>query len=408
MRRLIPWIFVCFGCESATEPVPQLRPNLLVMQGPEVEDKEELAEPVSVEDHQPANTPAVDPYVDYETWCEALDKRSCKCESKDPIVCEHPTEPCPDDRTGRAQQCIRPQWARRQGSYAYACYPRWLNPREQKKQRESQRLIVEAVCEEPGWAKELAKWGKENGYGDNPNKLCWHLKSTDPALKQCKSGHFCQPKKLAKYLALIAARESTWNNETTHELNRDVEANIGAYSKAKKRGWYAGSKHFYDAYRWSQGYGWYGQNAALHTFRWDPHAPPEILCRQVESTEAYLRNVRGSFKKLWKLYGDDAKRTYKLDTGEEVQVKGVTWYDVHRAASSGKLTPQDVIPAKTGFVQRARSKHIDLDPFETVMWEMLGEEIPRDHQNEIAEEIRQHIREHFELQAAERATRTTG
>jgi hypothetical protein len=367
--------------------------------------------PVSdVEQEPKPQEPVPDPYADHDSWCEDIFKKPCECPGKDPIVCEEPKEPCPDDRTGKSQICVHTKWSRREGSYVYMCDPGWLNRRQQKRQRQAQKLIVEELCQTPAWADALGRWGKEHRYGDDPSKLCWHLPGGSKELKACRGGHYCQADKLAKFLALVAARESTWNNNIAHELERDVKANKGSYRKAKHRGWYTDNQHFFDRDRWARGYGWYGQNAALNVFRWDPKAPPEILCREVESTEVYLRNARGSFKKLWNIYGDDAERTYKLDTGEEVKVKGVTWYDVHRAIASGKLYPEETITTKkwikkkqkwrkVGFVSRARSKNIDLDPFETVMWEMLGEAIPRDRQNEIAEEIRQNVRNYFEPQA---------
>lgn len=353
-------------------------------------------------DAQPQAAVTVDPYADHEQWCEALHKTSCECPGRDKMHCKEPKVACPADRTGRTQLCSRPYWSRREGSFAYHCAPPWLNRTQQKKQRVSQAIIIENLCHPPGWWSELQR----NHPDHDPDKQCWRLKGGSKALRACREHHYCNPVKLAKLTALVAARESTWDNETTHESNFDVEANQNAYYKAKKRGWYEGSPHFYDVQRWQQGYGWYGMNAALHTYIWDKHAPPEVLCRQVESTEVYLRKARGSFKKLWSRYKDDVERTYKLADGTEVQVKGVTWYDIHRAASSGKLDPQEVIPVKKGFVYRARSKKIKLDPFETVMWEMLGEAIPRDQQNQIAEDIRQEIIQHFEPQASNDAEYT--
>ncbi len=188
----------------------------------------------------------------------------------------------------------------------------------------------------------------------------------------------------------MAARESTWDNETTHELNFDLEANQKSYATARRKGRYADNPHFRHADRWQRGYGWYGMNASLHVWYWDDMAPPELLCRQVESTEIYLRKARRSFRKLWGMYGD-RERTLTLASGEQIVVRGVTWYDIHRAASSGKLTPQAKIPTKRGFVARARSRKVQLDPFESVMWEMLGEPIRKDLQNEIADEIRAKI-----------------
>lgn len=359
--------------------------------------------------------PEEDPYAGYETWCESLHKTVCECPERDPIECERPTEACSDDRTGREQKCIRPRWARNAGAWTYRCYPRWLRSSEQRTQREVQRLIVEQLCKPPAWADDLEKWGTENKMGDDPSKLCWRLKGGSKALGRCRTGHFCQPKKLAEVLALVAARESSWDNATSHELNRDVTANRISYAKAKERGWYEGNPHFSQQDRWERGYGWHGFNAALHVRYWDPKAPPEILCRQVESTEVYLRKARHAFRKLWSMYGDKRERVYALDTGEAIAVKGVTWYDIHRAVSTGSLTPAKIITTRkwsngskkwvpTGFVGRARTSLYDIDPFESVMWEMLGDGIPPERQNEIAEEIRQSVRRHFEPEEPELGT----
>lgn len=393
-----------FGCGEAAGAPPQTTQVAEVQASPT--DHVESAPEEVAEETTPTEIEPEDPYAEYEQWCEAIYKQTCECPGKDPITCEEPKEPCPADRTGKPQKCIRPGWSRREGSYVYVCDPGWLNRRQQAVKRENQRLIVESVCEWPTWAQELSAWGREHKYGDDPSKLCWHLPGGSEALKECRGKHFCQPDKLQKLLALVAARESTWNNNTSHELNFDIKANQASYAKARRKGWYEDNPHFNNGERWQRGYGWYGFNASLHVFYWDRAAPPEILCRPVESTEIYLRKARGSFRKLWAKYGDSNERTYKLDTGEEVKVKGVTWYDIHRAASTGKLEPENVIKTKkwskkhkkwmkVGFVSRARSKRIQLDPFETVMWEMLGEPIPRDRQNEIAEAIRADVRSYF-------------
>ena len=394
MRYLIFLGTLALGCGEAAAGAP-----VVVVATP-------TAEPAPAVPAVSEPEPTADPYADHLHWCEAIFKQVCECPGGDAIVCKKPTEPCPADRTGRAQRCMRPGWARRAKKDVYVCDPEWLTRKEQAHRRESQRVIVGAVCEPPGWVEDLVAWGEAHRYGSDPSSLCWHLPSNSKALRACRTGHFCQPDKLASYLALVAKREASWNNSTSHELNLDVEANKKSYRKAEKRGWYEGSPHFASVDRWERGYGWYGFNAALHTYLWDKDAPPEILCRQVESTEVYLRKARRTFQKLWSKYGDDKPRTYVLDTGEEVQVRGVTWYDIHRAASSGKLVPEKIIRTRrwskkkqkwrqVGFVTRARGRRIGLDPFETVMWEMLGKEIPADGQNEAADDIRLQVERHF-------------
>lgn len=339
----------------------------------------------------------VDPYKDWDQWCENIFKIECHCEDSSQTICDpidrktKESKPCDRDRTGREQVCVRPHWARRQGINFHECRPRPLGHQSRKKRKTSQEIIVQEVCQQPKWAIDLEEWGKKNRYGNDVSKLCWHLPANSKALKDCKSGNYCDHKKLSKYLSIIAKRESTWDNETTHVLNRDQTANVAAYSKAKKGKWYEGSKFFGEFDRWSQGYGWYGHNAALNTFYWDTNAPPEILCRQVESTEVHLRKMRKAFNKLFKKY-EDTTQDVKLSNGESAKLIGVTWYDLHRATSSGKLTREDVIPVST-FVSRAKTA--GLDPFETVNINWLGIPIPKENQNQIAEEIRQKVIEYF-------------
>ncbi len=394
-NSLVLPVCLLFGClfsdedQELTQKQESVHHDTLLYQSPESGD-------ITTENESSVSPVEEDPYKDFDSWCENPDKQMCECSAKDPIVCKEPKEQCGPDRTGMSQQCVRPRWSRNEGSWIYMCSQRWLNRREQKEQYKSLSIIVDSVCKEPSWAQELRSWGKENRMGEDPGKLCWRLRGGSEALSECLGGHFCQPDKLTRFLALVASRESSWNHTTTHELNFDLEANRASYGKAKKRGWYADNEHFYAAYRWGRGYGWFGQNASLSVFDWDPKAPPEILCRRPESTEIYLRKARRSFKKLWSRYRDDVERVYTLSDGKEVRVKGVTWYDVHRAVSTGKLDPEGIIPTKKGFLVRAKARKID--PFETVMFKMLGEEIPKDRQNEIADEIRQRIDQGLQVQ----------
>lgn len=345
---------------------------------------------------------AVDPYANHNQWCEDIYRMECICADNSQTVCDPidaetgESKACAPGRTGRPQICLRPAWARRQGINHHECTPQWLTRKQQKKEREKLRVIIDSVCEPPQWAQELSAWGTEHNMGSDPAKLCWHLKGADPNLPVCKRGHLCNPNKLFKFMTIPPRRETAWDNESAHELDLDKKANRRSYAHMRK--YYEGNPHYSNPDRWGVGYGWYGHNAALHAQIWDTMAPPEILCRRVESTEVHLRKMRHSFKKLYKKYGDNEKRTYKLDNGDEVEVHGVTWYDLHRAASTGKMFPEEEIKTqrwskkrkrmvKIGFVTRA--KRVKLKPFETVMWEWLATPIPRETQNQIADEIRQ-------------------
>lgn len=276
------------------------------------------------------------PYEGWESWCMAIEDLPCDPED---------LSPCPADRTGRSQICVRPWWAR--GEQTFVCRPRRLSRAQRKRNRKALEMIVRRLC-------------------------------------RPKDG--CAPAPLSKFLAVVAMRESALDNQVTHELNPDREANRAALTRALEGGWYEGSPHLSDLSRWTVGYGWYGMNAPLFVSEWDPHAPPEILCRQVESTEVYLRRARRAWKKLSTIL--PRSEDVRLDNGEVVMVRGVTWYDVHRAVSSGKLGRPDEISSGR-FVRRAR--RAGLDPFASVSLEGLGLEISRDRQNEVAEQIRRSV-----------------
>ncbi len=255
------------------------------------------------------------------------------------------SSPCPKDRTGRPQVCVRPWWAK--GDEARVCRPRRLSRAQRRRNRAALREIVR------------------------------HL---------CRPGDGCSHKSLSRLLEIVALRESAFDNQVTHELNPDREANAASLTRALESGWYDGNQHLRDLSRWTVGYGWFGMNAPLFVREWDRYAPPEILCRQVESVEVYLRVARRAWRKLSKIL--PSEQEVALDNGERVMVRGVTWYDIHRAVSTGKLGRPDTISSRR-FVRRARA--VGLDPFATVKIEDLGRPIPKGRQGEVAEKIRSSV-----------------
>ena len=210
---------------------------------------------------------------------------------------------------------------------------------------------------------------------------------------------------LSKFLWVVYARETTGRPWKRHRLNGDIRfAKTSWYRQQRRYGWAVGkdkhgeiswmtpcsklpvlkdesrkttkcrerepSKYFGNRTRWTYGLGPYGQNAALWTATWDPQAPPEILCGEVESTETYLRGARRSWKKL----------RGGIRCGSKRYQPEVTWEILHRAIAGGKLCPAK--KPSEGFRRRAR--RYGLDPDQKVTLTMLGKPIDREHQNEEA------------------------
>lgn len=142
--------------------------------------------------------------------------------------------------------------------------------------------------------------------------------------------------------------------------------------------------------RWKYGLGPYGHNAALFAAVWDIYAPPEILCREVEPTEVYLRRAR---KVVRDLEGGidcdgDRKRDY--------QDKNPTLAVVHRGASGGKLCPKNTASRKKheeNFRKRAERAGLDADEVWTL--DMLGKPMEAKTQNLQAARIYDHLEQAF-------------
>lgn len=242
--------------------------------------------------HAPARARArervADPYAGWQAWCEPVAMTSCKTD-----------DDCSSLSTAdRAHhRCVRPWWAER-GTDERVCAPKWPSRREQKWRRARMEEIVEEIC----------------------------------------SGAACNERALSNFLGIVAERESAWRPWKTHRLNGDLRANREAWARLAPR--YAGNPHHRDRDRW-QGYGDKGQNAALFTFLWDPMAPPEILCREVESTATYLARARIAVRK-------------QADLGI-----APTWASVHAALASGEVRPSE--RALQSFRKQAGRVGLDAD-----------------------------------------------
>lgn len=301
-----------------------------------------------------------DPYAGWKSWCEPEQLPTCKTASD----CDGVFHP-----SGRPLKCIRPWYAER-GSDLRVCSPGFSNRFERAHQRARLRELVRLqysgeseLCGRDGW-------------------LC-----TKSRLRG---------ERLATLLSMVAQRETTMRHWKRHRLNGDVAMAKHAWERTAKlygherikerrkksevfvgvRFHEGGNTHFRSRGRWEYGLGLYGMNAAYFTKNWSKAAPPEVLCREVEGTEAYLRAARRGWKKLSGGIDCDGK------PGREWHgVAGApTWYDVHHYASGGKLCPSKKSQAN---FERA-AKKVGLPPFAKVSLAELGEPIDPDGQNATA------------------------
>lgn len=316
-----------------------------------------------------------DPYAGWETWCEPIDHHSKPCQTK-------------ADCSGYHSRCTIPRWARKAGTLdVKMCAARWPGPKEQRWRRARLRVIVDSLCQPPEWWDE-----KKDGNG----KRCWRFGWR--RAKQCMARKWCNPVKLHRFLRIVALRESTWRPWKRHRLNPDIVAAKTAWSRrSRKYGWildegkarrrvHDPNEHFLKRHRW-MGLGLYGQNAALWVTGWDAHAPPEILCREPESTETYLRRARSVWRKI--RGGLDCDRDGKPDFWGSAQrytpnvAWRPSWADIHRGTSGGRLCPND---RPSSFIRRART--IKLDAQAPVEFAMLGRQVPKEGQQAWADATR--------------------
>jgi len=279
-----------------------------------------------------------DPYAGWKSWCEAEELTPCKT-AEDCSAISHPS--------GRDLKCIRPWYAERDSDLR-VCSPGFSNRRERDYQRARIRELV---------------------------RLQYSGES-----ESCVDGRRCsrataRGDKLAALLNLVAQRETTMRPWKRHRLNGDVAYARTAWEKTAKS-YEGGNKHYRQRWRWEYGLGLYGANAALFTRLWSKAAPPEVLCREVEATEAYLRAARRGWRKLAGGIDCDGK------PGREwFGVAGrPTWYDVHHYASGGRLCPSDA--SKRNF--EAVAKRAGIPAFAPISLSDLGEPIDPQQQNQIA------------------------
>lgn len=221
-------------------------------------------------------------WSEWSEWCEPAEVRSCET----------------DDDCAANDRCITPWWARKNGEDVQQCIAKWPSLTERSYQRERLRTVVNLMC---------------------------------------SRGDGCDPARLHEFLSLIAVRESTWRPYKRHRLNADVVAARGA--RERRRRVYTENLHFDQDERWASALGLYGQNPAIFVDAWHRSAPPEVLCREVESTAAYLERARRAVR------------------GFRRRGLSPTLCDVHRAVSGGKLEKCD--GDEGSFARRARQHDID-------------------------------------------------
>ena len=319
------------------------------------------------------------PYSGWRSWCDQEWDMACETDAD----CDGMADP-----VGHPLYCGRPRWASEKVT-AKVCRPGRFGRARRRIEVARQRTFVDHVCHPPDWYE--------------PGTKCWQYKWK--RAKECKrnKASWCRPDSLQGLLRVVALREATWKPYARHRLNPDIRANASAWMKrADRYGWAVeldktgavtkttklrndANPHYGDWWRWSKGLGWYGHNTAVHLPDWDEVAPPEVLCREVEASEAYLRAARRAWRKI--ASGLDCDKDGERDwygSGEHDGKPMPTWADVHQGASGGKLCP--LAWSHERFAKRA--KRAKLDPNEAIGLGRLGEPIPRDRQNEIAAEIR--------------------
>lgn len=285
-----------------------------------------------------APKPKQDPYAGWSSWCEPEVLELCNADRD----CEDVPHP-----SNKSLKCIRPWYADASSDYR-VCSPGFSNRTEREHQRARIRELVR-----------LQYSGESEACENDKGWRCGHSRRRGD--------------RLAGLLRLVAQRETTMRTWKRHRLNGDVKANRNSFDDTAEV--YAGNRHRRQRWRWEYGLGLYGANASFFVDEWSTQAPPEILCREVEATEAYLRAARRSWRKLKggiDCDGDGVREWHGFGGSP-------TWYDIHHATSGGQLCPGN---GRGKF--EARAKRAGLDPYAPVSLAELGEPIPSEGQTRTA------------------------
>lgn len=313
------------------------------------------------------------PYEGWENWCEPFDyDRTCET-SDDCRGIDHPAR--------RSLQCLNPFYAKNNPNYKI-CAPGYARKAERDWRKERLREIVrQQYFDEVEYCKLD---------GRPIHKEHWRCQ------REKKKAD-----KLTNFLLIPYDRETTRRPWKRHRLDADLRANRTAWFKeAGVYGWKAEAakdgelgglvrmtdgtpvnEHYSERHRWHFGLGPFGENVALYLRYWDVQAPPEVLCKEVEAVESYLRNARRVVKNL---------RNGIRCHGERYEDKSPTWEVIHRAASSGKSCPSTEYnknAKKKSENFRSSARRHEIDPDEIVTLEMLGKPIDSKNQNTRAAEL---------------------
>ena len=407
------------GGEAASPGPAALPPSPQAEQAP----LEAAPEPVAVDDPEPEVAEVEDPYVGWQAWCEPLDYET-KCESHDDCA--------KINHVGtRPQRCVHPWWAKWDKGYK-VCAPGEVM-RSERVWRDARireivaRLYFDEAGHCPAWS--WTPMGRESAdgrvrYPKRYQRTWSNGRATWEQHWRCTQ-HTAPAARLAAYLGVVYGRETSRRPWKRHRLNPDVNANRDSWvTQAAAYGWEVelvcenGKKkckkkqqvvsnywpdpeadeyneHYGDRWRWQYGLGGYGKNSALGAQDWDPMAPPEVLCLEVQGTEAYLRDARTAVRKYTSerppTCNDQPYRGLSLvqvldefgEVVEELEREVPSWRDVHRVASGGKWCPR--------FGNGERRRKFDkrmaragLRPDAPVSIEDLGQPILRETQNAVA------------------------
>lgn len=382
------------GQRAASEGRPTPAPPATLSQLAQApqEPLEDVVNPTGYEAGPEKKAAEKSPYAGWDTWCEPHTNEVACQQDSDCVGLDHPV--------GHPLRCLHPWWAKGNKELKI-CAPGYARRSERDWRHNRLREIV------------------RQQYFDETE----HCADDDrPIHKQhwrCQR-EWRNAERLTNFLWIPYKRETTARPWKRHRLNPDKVANEKAWVRqAGRYGWKVetaclnGKKrckggmrvvkasypisenanpHYGEMWRWEYGLGGLGQNAALWTGGWDTMAPPEILCREVEQFETYLRRARQAVTDLSN--GIDCDGDVKKDYWD----KKPTWVVVHRAASGGKICPRNNASRKKfEDAFRRRAKSAGLDPDEVVTLEMLGKPIKKDTQNERAAEIYAQLEKKFPL-----------
>lgn len=319
---------------------------------------------------------STDPYEGWQQWCEPYGY-DIVCKDHDDCEGVYPNHPAQ-----RPMRCFNPWYAKKNPEYE-VCAPGYARNLELEWRKNRLREIVRQ------------QYFGETEYcaldGRPIHKENWKCQRATR-----------QGDKLTNFLLIPYDRETSRRPWKRHRLEVDLRANRTAWFRhANVYGWEPiknekghfvrmekideeASPYYNERHRWHYGLGPFGQNVALYLRYWDKQAPPEILCREGNAVETYLRNARRILKNL--------KNGIRCN-GEYYEDKNPTWEIVHRAASSGKICPSTGLEKNAKkMAEKVRNFRIDarehgIDPEEVVTLEMLGRPIAEEDQNARMAEI---------------------